>query len=637
MKFDAGAAPMENSQVGWSTLAAPRAAPRRVISPSMDDLAALRQPLTAGEQRVLELFDAELDPAWEIYIQPHLNGLRPDFVLLNPNVGVAVFEVKDWDLDAMHYYVTDTRPPELRGRRDGKSFTLQGQNPLTKVNYYRDTIYKLYCPRLKQNAGFAAITAGVIFPFADSRRVRELFSAFITRGEGDPYARYQPITGAKELAHGEIQRIFPESTRRSSNMMREEFAADLRGWLVEPDFSATQRQPLEMDANQRLLAEDRTASGYRRIKGPAGSGKSLVLAARAAKLADEGKSVLVATFNITLWHYLRDLVVRALTNPLSYRNIAFVNFHSWCKQVCIDVGWGDRYDGLWESGGGSAVLDTELPKLVAAAAEADDAPRYDAILVDEGQDYQPLWWNTLRRFLKPGGEMLLVADATQDVYGTAGAWTDDAMSGAGFRGAWSQLDVSYRLPPAALPLVRDFAARFLPRQSAELPPLAQHSLDLFPSRLRWVQCCSDNAIRASVSELRRMMRYTGADNLANADITFLASDVTTGSNVVAGLRELEIASVATFAPDKQERRRQKMAFFMGDARVKATTLHSFKGWEAPLLVVHIEAAGGAQSLALIYAGLTRLKRRAAGCNLTVVCSAPELLEYGRTWPEFAEA
>lgn len=117
----------------------------------------------------------------------------------------------------------------------------------------------------------------------------------------------------------------------------------------------------------------------------------------------------------------------------------------------------------------------------------------------------------------------------------------------------------------------------------------------------------------------------------------MASDVTTGSNVVAGLRELEIASVATFAPDKQERRRQKMAFYMGDARVKATTLHSFKGWEAPLLVVHIEAAGGAQSLALIYAGLTRLKRRAAGCNLTVVCSAPELLEYGRTWPEFAEA
>lgn len=625
MKFNTGTISLENSRA---------ARPARIISPTRDDISTLRQPLTEGERKVLEVFDAELDPAWEIYIQPHLNGLRPDFVLLNPHVGVAVFEVKDWDLDAMHYFVTDNRRPELRGSKDGKTFSLQGQNPITKVNYYRDAIYKLYCPRLKQNAGFAAITAGVIFPFADAQRVRELFSAFITRDETDRLARYQPIAGATELAARQIAKIFPESTRHSSNVMREEFAADLRGWLVEPDFSATQRQPLEMDANQRMLAEDRTTSGYRRIKGPAGSGKSLVLASRAAKLADEGKSVLVATYNITLWHYLRDLVVRALSDPRSYRNIVFVNFHSWCKQVCMEVGWSDRYDDLWKSGGAGTVLDTELPQLVASASETDNAPRYDAILVDEGQDYRPLWWNTLRRFLKPGGEMLLVADATQDVYGTAGAWTDETMSGAGFRGAWAQLDVSYRLPPATLPLVRDFVTRYLPKKGAELPALAQGALDLFPAQLRWVQCGPDEAVRTCVFELQRMMEQTGSSNLANADITFLASDVVTGSNVVAGLRKYEIASVATFATDQQERRREKMAFYMGDARIKATTLHSFKGWEAPLLVVHIDATAGAQSLALVYAGLTRLKRRTAGSSLTVVCSAPVLLDFGRAWPNF---
>ena len=81
-----------------------------------------------------------------------------------------------------------------------------------------------------------------------------------------------------------------------------------RRQITEPDFSSTQRTPLPLDTNQRSLAETRTDTGYRRIKGPAGSGKSLVLAARAARLANEGKSVLVATFNITLWHYLRDLI-----------------------------------------------------------------------------------------------------------------------------------------------------------------------------------------------------------------------------------------------------------------------------------------------------------------------------------------
>lgn len=606
------------------------------MSPPREELDALRQPLTPGERKVLEAFDTHLDPAWEIYIQPHFNGLRPDFVLLNPAIGIGVFEVKDWDLDAMDYFVSKDGPPELRARKDGRTFSHQAQNPVTKVAYYRDTIYKLYCPRLQQNAGFAAITAGVIFPFADARRVRDLFKRFLKHEENDRLARYEPISGVAELAAGRMDQIFPESGRKSSMVMREEFAADLRGWLVEPDFSVTQRRPLQIDANQRMLAGSRTDSGFRRIKGPAGSGKSLVLAARAAKLADEGKSVLVATFNITLWHYLRDLVVRALSNTRNHDNITYVNFHSWCKQVCMDVGWDARYDDLWKGGGASTVLETELPQLVAAAARCEEAPRYDAILVDEGQDYRPLWWDTLRQFLIPDGEMLLVADATQDVYGTAGAWTDEAMTGAGFRGAWVQLDVSYRLPSTALPLIREFAARYLPQEGVDLPMPSQGVLQLSPAQLRWVQCQPGKAIDTCAFEVRRMMEQTGKRSLANADITFLAADVRSGSAVVSALGKHDIACVATFSDDMQERRREKMAFYMGDARVKATTVHSFKGWEAPLLVVHIGATVDERSLALIYAGLTRLKGRISGSSLTVVCSAPELLDYGRMWPEFVE-
>jgi hypothetical protein len=119
--------------------------------------------LDARRARSPRVFDAHLDPEWEIYCQPHLNGLRPDFVLLNPSVGIAVFELKDWNLDAMHYFVP-AGGRDLHGRKDGKSFSLAAQNPVTKVNHYRDAVYKLYCPRLKQNAGFAAVTAGVIFP-----------------------------------------------------------------------------------------------------------------------------------------------------------------------------------------------------------------------------------------------------------------------------------------------------------------------------------------------------------------------------------------------------------------------------------------------------------------------------------------
>jgi len=50
----------------------------RFVSPPVSEFDKLRQPLTAGERLVFEFFDKHLVEDWEIYIQPHLNGLRPD-------------------------------------------------------------------------------------------------------------------------------------------------------------------------------------------------------------------------------------------------------------------------------------------------------------------------------------------------------------------------------------------------------------------------------------------------------------------------------------------------------------------------------------------------------------------------------
>jgi hypothetical protein len=44
--------------------------------------------------------------------------------------------------------------------------------------------------------------------------------------------------------------------------------------------------------------------------------------------------------------------------------------------------------------------------------------RFDAVLVDEGQDFGLQWWNLLREPRgSTGGEMLLVTDPTVDLYG----------------------------------------------------------------------------------------------------------------------------------------------------------------------------------------------------------------------------
>ena len=106
----------------------------RIIEPPRDQHPHLRQPLTAGELRVLDVLDDKLPPEWEIYLQPHFNGLKPDFVLLEPNVGIGVIEVKDWNLDAMPYFVKEHRS----GRKelyatgaDGRDFRVE--NPFAKI------------------------------------------------------------------------------------------------------------------------------------------------------------------------------------------------------------------------------------------------------------------------------------------------------------------------------------------------------------------------------------------------------------------------------------------------------------------------------------------------------------------------
>jgi hypothetical protein len=421
--------------------------------------------------------------------------------------------------------------------------------------------------------------------------------------------------------------------------MNEVLANDLRSWLIEPDFSALQREPITLDSEQRTFVTSRTKSGYRRIKGAAGSGKSLVLAARAAELLGQGKTVLVITFNITLLHYLMDIAVRwPHSSGKTRKDITWLNYHSWCKRVCQENDFTAEYDNLSWSDNLSGVLSYELPSLVSHILDNDleyVTQKYDAILVDEGQDFLPNWWDSLRKVCKVDGEMLLVADATQDIYDTAQSWTDEAMSGAGFSGSWAELKISHRLPPTLLKYIGEFANTFLPKNTIDLPISKQGELNLFPCTLKWVQ--TNMALSANVTTEELLALASSPDNIiAIPDITFLCDSTKKGLEVVSKLGIRGIKTVHTYDENLQESRRKKMGFYMGDARVKATTLHSFKGWESRAIVIFIGNSIDKKSLALIYAGLTRLKKHSEGSYLTVVSCADKLLDYGKSWPEYLE-
>lgn len=613
----------------------------RYSSPSIRDISQLKNAPHESELEVVKFFDRFLDESWEVYFNPHLNGLRPDIVLLHPRVGLAVFEIKDWDLNK--YHRDDSGKLYCFGQNSAKVYV---KDPVDQVQSYKNELINLYLPSL--NSAYQAqsvITAGIIFTNSDQRNAHNLFSCFLMEHYGgnselETVLRYNPISGVDSLKSTQMSSIFPEYSRHYSKYMNTKVYQELKNWLVEPSMPRDQRTPLDimLDSTQKKLIEDKKPAKFRRIKGPAGSGKSVILAARAAELAMQNKDVLVVSFNITLRNYLQDLAVRwKRTNGKIRHQVTWMNFHYLCKRSCYQYGYQSEYKLLWADK--ESALQESLANLV-NQIEISDEDKFDAILVDEGQDFRLSWWNLLRnKFLKDDGEMLLVADSTQDIYETAKAWTEEAMNGAGFRGKWNELSISYRLPSSLLKIVQDFANTFLSSETRIIPQPRQK--DVFEDEstvLNWVQTETKRAEEVIIKSVLDLIEYKGRHSIAVSDITVLVPTNDIGVEVVKKLGAKGVRVINTFKIlNDTKQRNKKLAFYMGDASIKATTIHSFKGWESKALVIYIGPSNTEKDLALFYTSITRLKIDYGETSfLTVVSDNPALIEFGKTWPNYYE-
>ena len=144
-----------------------------------------------------------------------------------------------------------------------------------------------------------------------------------------------------------------------------------------------------------------------------------------------------------------------------------------------------------------------------------------------------------------------------------------------------------------------------------------------------------NALSACDRELLRMMSQPRTDT-AMADITFLSGKKVGRSFVEMQCKCRSLRLLHTFHEDTAQSRRQKRAFFQGNARIKATTVHSFKGWEARHLIVFVASIERAEDRALLYTALTRLLAHEYGSCLTVVSCCDELRPYAKSWPSYEE-
>ncbi|MCF6746210.1 nuclease [Blastococcus sp. KM273128] len=153
------------------------------------------------------------------------------------------------------------------------------------------------------------------------------------------------------------------------------------------------------------------------IRGGAGSGKTWLAVEKARRLAADGHRVAVMCYSRGLAEFLKR---RVETLPKRQRPAYVGTFHN------LGIGWGvepgsDDDSRYWEE---------SLPAaMVSLAAELPEGERFDAVVVDEGQDFAQSWWDAVLAALRDPdtGSLYVFSDEGQRIFARQGRPTVDLM------------------------------------------------------------------------------------------------------------------------------------------------------------------------------------------------------------------
>ncbi|HEY5277820.1 MAG TPA: ATP-binding domain-containing protein [Coriobacteriia bacterium] len=136
------------------------------------------------------------------------------------------------------------------------------------------------------------------------------------------------------------------------------------------------------------------------VVGPAGSGKSMLAAEKARRLAREGYRTLLVCFN----QRLATSLIRELEDAPAPAGLDVTTFHRLCERLGTEAGVlparPDPIPGAWWG--------ETLPGALEAAIVALPDRRYHAVVVDEGQDFEARWFDLLQRLLVDPGDVFWV-------------------------------------------------------------------------------------------------------------------------------------------------------------------------------------------------------------------------------------
>ncbi|MDR0466827.1 MAG: NERD domain-containing protein [Deltaproteobacteria bacterium] len=580
---------------------------------------------TSGERRFYAFLRDAVKPdsrclAW---YSPSVDELEPDFILFTPEEGLIVFEVKDWTLPQIRN--ADTHTFKLSLTADGREESRK--NPWRQGRDYIHALMdriKASCKRLlstdmrHQGKPRLPIQCGLVFSnisrdeFTATELVIVLPADKILFADDLAFAAAQSDASAHARLRRRLAAMFPppfpfQLTPEDIAALRELLWPQAR--IVLPK-RAGGRPPEEdaapvlrmLDAQQESLAR-RLDADWAVIEGRAGSGKTLVLVAKAvqahARLRQSGSDlpVLVACYNLTLVHYLKRLLA-GHNARLGRKDIQVMHFYELCRSLLREPLAFEREN-------------SEYYELVTRMAldEAVDAPPYGAIFVDEGQDFSDEMMAVLRKRLAPGGFFWIALDTAQDLYTISQAWLDDGkLQRFALRNPYR---ATRKLTEfcASLASFASRAASDAQENEAAAQVFAVHNLEGEAARLRRISDAVDGAdyIACRIRELR------------DQGVPYSEMMILYVSRRYAGLdRELPL-----FLQDALEERGILASWPARDAQSKAgwdittdsvtiSTIHSMKGMDAEaVFVIGLDALNPKQAPnphVLAYVACTRARR-----------------------------
>lgn len=359
----------------------------------------------ASEVKVFEALAAGLPKDWIVihsrrFVLPAVGShhsaieCEVDFLILDPSRGYIGLEVKGGEVgrDLEGWYSIDRFGNHHRIKDPGS----QAQRSVHFVDRY-----------LKNSKTFAGWTPpfgwGVCFPDV------------VARGDLDPSLPRTLLVDQSDLLDvgARLERVFDAAglpTGRIPDAMVRAFLTTIAPALkLAPSLAVRfdEESPMLVRLTQEQMDILDLFEEFPRvlIKGAAGTGKTMVAMEKARRMAAVGKRVILLCFN------------RPLAEFLAPRADGFKidTFHGFCSEMArrADIKFrepADDKETFWNE---------TAPDLLIQALEVYPDERYDAVVVDEGQDFKPVWWLAIEGLLSDStnGTLYVFYDPNQTIYG----------------------------------------------------------------------------------------------------------------------------------------------------------------------------------------------------------------------------